>query len=98
MEEVLRQTIAEGFTVFKFKVGSSIEADRERLAAVRKVLGYDNGYTVMIDANQVSSFSAAAAARLWAACLSYFRQVWSVPEAIEYMKHLVEFKPVFIEG
>ena len=25
-------------------------------------------------------------------------QVWSVPEAIEYMKHLVEFKPVFIEG
>jgi hypothetical protein len=21
-----------------------------------------------------------------------------VPEAIEYMKHLVEFKPVFIEG
>jgi len=25
-------------------------------------------------------------------------QVWSVPEAIEYMKQLVEFKPVFIEG
>lgn len=24
-------------------------------------------------------------------------QVWSVPEAIEYMKHLVEFKPWFIE-
>jgi hypothetical protein len=23
---------------------------------------------------------------------------WSVPAAIEYMKHLVEFKPVFIEG
>ncbi|KAK2812661.1 hypothetical protein FQN50_001307 [Emmonsiellopsis sp. PD_5] len=76
MEEVLQKTIEEGFTVFKFKVGTSIEADRARLAAVRKVLGYDNGYTVMIDANQV----------------------WSVPEAIEYMKNLVEFKPVFIEG
>lgn len=25
-------------------------------------------------------------------------QVWSVPEAIEHMKQLVEFKPVFIEG
>nr|RBQ91837.1 hypothetical protein FVER53263_12512 [Fusarium verticillioides] len=25
------------------------------------------------------------------------KEVWSVPEAIEYMKHLVEFKPVFIE-
>ncbi|KAF4313167.1 hypothetical protein GTA08_BOTSDO00156 [Botryosphaeria dothidea] len=75
MEEVLQKTIDDGFTVFKFKVGSSLEADRERLAAVRKVLGYNSGYTVMIDANQV----------------------WSVPEAIEYMKHLVEFKPVFIE-
>lgn len=53
MEQVLRETIAEGFTVFKFKVGTDINADRERLAAVRRVLGYDNGYTVMIDANQV---------------------------------------------
>lgn len=53
MEQVLRETIAEGFTVFKFKVGTDINADRERLAAVRRVLGYDKGYTVMIDANQV---------------------------------------------
>ncbi|KNB20376.1 hypothetical protein FOXG_17432 [Fusarium oxysporum f. sp. lycopersici 4287] len=46
----------EAFCGDQFKVGTSIEADRERLSAV-----------------------------------------WSVPEAIEYMKHLVEFKPVFIE-
>ncbi|KAJ9165579.1 Mandelate racemase/muconate lactonizing enzyme family protein [Coniochaeta hoffmannii] len=75
MKEVLHETIAQGFTVFKFKVGTSVEADRERLKAVRDVLGYDNEYQIMIDANQV----------------------WSVPEAIEYMKQLVEFKPVFIE-
>lgn len=75
MKEVLEETIAEGYTVFKFKVGTSIEADRERLSAVREVLGYDKGHQIMIDANQV----------------------WSVPQAIEYMKHLVEFKPVFIE-
>ncbi|KAL6865559.1 hypothetical protein ACO1O0_001653 [Amphichorda felina] len=75
MREVLEETIAAGYTVFKFKVGTSIEADRARLAAVREVLGYDKGHEIMIDANQV----------------------WSVPEAIEYMKHLVEFKPVFIE-
>ncbi|KUL92387.1 hypothetical protein ZTR_02228 [Talaromyces verruculosus] len=75
MREVLEETIAAGFTVFKFKVGTSVEADRERLAAVRAVLGYDKGYQIMIDANQV----------------------WSVPEAVEYMKQLVEFKPVFIE-
>lgn len=75
MKEVLQQTIAEGYTVFKFKVGTSIDVDRARLQAVRDILGYDEKYQVMIDANQV----------------------WSVPEAIEYMKHLVEFKPVFIE-
>ncbi|GAB1218188.1 hypothetical protein ATERTT37_007441 [Aspergillus terreus] len=75
MREVLEETIAEGFTVFKFKVGTSVAADRERLSAVREILGYDEKYQIMIDANQV----------------------WSVPQAIEYMKQLVEFKPVFIE-
>lgn len=57
MREVLEETIAEGYTVFKFKVGTSVEADRERLAAVREVLGYDKGHQIMIDANQVSSHS-----------------------------------------
>ncbi|KAJ5086233.1 enolase C-terminal domain-like protein [Penicillium alfredii] len=75
MREVLQETIAAGYTTFKFKVGTSIEADRERLSAVREVLGYDQGHQIMIDANQV----------------------WSVPQAIDYMKQLVEFKPVFIE-
>ena len=53
MKEVLEETIAAGYTVFKFKVGTSIEADRERLSAVREVLGYDKGHEIMIDANQV---------------------------------------------
>ncbi|KPA38923.1 l-galactonate dehydratase protein [Fusarium langsethiae] len=75
MKEILLETINQGYKVFKFKVGTSVEADREKLSAVRDVLGYDNQYQIMIDANQV----------------------WSVPEAIEYMKQLVEFKPVFIE-
>ncbi|SPJ84139.1 probable L-alanine-DL-glutamate epimerase and related enzymes of enolase superfamily [Fusarium torulosum] len=75
MKEVLLETMAQGYKVFKFKVGTSVEADRARLSAVRNVLGYGDDFQIMIDANQV----------------------WSVPEAIEYMKHLVEFKPVFIE-
>ncbi|KAF4951966.1 hypothetical protein FGADI_7082 [Fusarium gaditjirri] len=57
MKEVLHEILAQGYKVFKFKVGTSIEADRERLSAV-----------------------------------------WSVPEAIEYMKHLMEIKPIFIEA
>lgn len=75
MRKVLKETIEAGYDTFKFKVGTNIQSDRERLSAVRDVLGYDNGYQIMIDANQV----------------------WSVPEAIEYMEQLVEFKPVFIE-
>ena len=57
MREVLEETIAQGYTVFKFKVGTSIEADRERLAAVREILGYDKGHEIMIDANQVRKAS-----------------------------------------
>ena len=53
MKEVLHETIQQGYTVFKFKVGTSVEKDRERLSAVRAVLGYDKGYQIMIDANQV---------------------------------------------
>jgi L-galactonate dehydratase len=53
MKEVLEETIAQGYSVFKFKVGTSVEADRARLSAVRDVLGYDKGYQIMIDANQV---------------------------------------------
>lgn len=68
--------IDEGYTVFKFKVGSDVNLDRERLAAVREMLGYGDKFQIVIDANQV----------------------WSVPEAIEWMKQLAEFKPVFIEG
>jgi L-galactonate dehydratase len=53
MKEVLQETIDQGYTTFKFKVGTNIETDRARLRAVRDVLGYDNGYQIMIDANQV---------------------------------------------
>ncbi|PSN65911.1 enolase C-terminal domain-like protein [Corynespora cassiicola Philippines] len=75
MRSLLDEDIAQGYTVFKFKVGTDLAADRARLAAVRDILGYDKGYQIMIDANQV----------------------WSVPEAIDWMKQLVEYRPVFIE-
>lgn len=76
MKRVLQQTIDEGYTVFKFKVGSDVDLDRERLTAVRDILGYKKDYQIFLDANQV----------------------WSVPEAINWMKQLAEFRPVFIEG
>lgn len=75
MKQVLQETIDSGFKIFKFKVGKDLEEDKQRLKAVRDIIGYDEQYQIMIDANQV----------------------WSVPEAIEWMKELVQFKPVFIE-
>lgn len=75
MKKLLRETLAEGYKHFKLKVGGDVAEDRRRLGLAREVLGYDNGYVLMVDANQV----------------------WSVPDAIEYMEQLAEFQPYFIE-
>lgn len=75
MKALLRETVDQGYRHFKLKVGTSVEADRQRLRIAREVIGYDKGNVLMVDANQV----------------------WSVPEAIEYMQQLAEFKPWFIE-
>ncbi|KOS22694.1 L-galactonate dehydratase [Escovopsis weberi] len=75
MRRLLRETIAEGYKYFKLKVGGGVEQDRLRLSIARDILGYDKGFVLMVDANQI----------------------WSVPEAIEYMKQLADFKPWFIE-
>lgn len=75
MKALLQQTLDQGYRHFKLKVGTSLEADKQRLRIARDVIGYDKGNILMVDANQV----------------------WSVPEAITYMKELAEFKPWFIE-
>jgi L-alanine-DL-glutamate epimerase-like enolase superfamily enzyme len=54
MERLLRETLEAGYKHFKLKVGISVESDRERLTIARKVIGYDKGNILMVDANQVS--------------------------------------------
>jgi L-galactonate dehydratase len=51
---LLKETLEEGYKYFKLKVGTSIEADKERLGLARSVIGYDKGNVLMVDANQVS--------------------------------------------
>lgn len=75
MERLLYETMQEGYKHFKLKVGTNLEDDKRRLGIARKVIGYDKGNILMVDANQV----------------------WSVPEAIEYMHELAPYKPWFIE-
>jgi L-galactonate dehydratase len=94
MKGLLQETLSKGYRHFKLKVGTSIEADRRRLTIARDVIGYDKGNILMIDANQVchsQSFQSFVLLLIW------HQKVWSVPEAIEYMQHLKEFKPWFIE-
>ena len=53
MTRLLQQSVDEGYRHFKLKVGRDLEEDRKRLTIARNVLGFDNGHTLMIDANQV---------------------------------------------
>lgn len=53
MKGLLEETLSKGYKYFKLKVGTSVEADRRRLAIARSVIGYDKGNILMIDANQV---------------------------------------------
>lgn len=53
MKGLLEETLAKGYRHFKLKVGTSVEADRERLTIAREVIGYDKGNILMVDANQV---------------------------------------------
>ena len=57
MTRLLQESVADGFRHFKLKVGGSLEEDRRRLRIARNVLGYNNGHTLMIDANQVRLYS-----------------------------------------
>ena len=70
------ETLKQGHTYFKMKVGSAnIQDDMDRAEAIRSIIGYDKGNYLMMDANQK----------------------WDVQEAIENMKLLSKFKPLWIE-
>lgn len=73
VEQVRRVREQTGIDAFKVKVGSSLEHDRERLAALREAFGAD--IELMTDSNQV----------------------WSVPQAIEWMQSLAEYDITWIE-
>ncbi|MEQ1762300.1 MAG: L-fuconate dehydratase [Pyrinomonadaceae bacterium] len=73
IRDLLREAIAEGWTHFKVKVGTDLEADVRRVALIRKEIGWRS--TLMMDANQV----------------------WDVSEAIDWMKELGKFNPLWIE-
>ena len=73
LRELCRDCLAQGWNVFKIKVGRDLQDDIRRCRILREEIGWDR--RLMMDANQV----------------------WDVPQAIEWLAALAEFKPWFIE-
>lgn len=96
LRALLDQSVKDGFKHFKLKVGGSLEDDKRRLKIARDAIGYDKGNVLMVDANQVKSLPISLCLSLLAN-FGLLLQIWSVPDAIAYMKELAQFKPWFIE-
>ena len=73
LRRLCRDCLAQGWNVFKIKVGRDLNDDIRRCRIIREEIGWER--RLMVDANQV----------------------WEVPQAIEWMKSLAQFKPWFIE-
>lgn len=73
LRKLCRDCLAQGWSVFKIKVGRDLQDDIRRCRILREEIGWER--RLMMDANQV----------------------WDVPQAIEWMRALSEFKPWFIE-
>lgn len=73
LRRLCRDCLAQGWNVFKIKVGRDLDDDLRRCRIIREEIGWER--RLMVDANQV----------------------WEVPQAIEWMRALAQFKPWFIE-
>ncbi|BGP15883.1 hypothetical protein JCM10213v2_003875 [Rhodosporidiobolus nylandii] len=91
-----REAISQGFNHFKVKVGANVEMDKRRLALVRSVIDNPDecaGRPVP----KPESLEEKNAGPTGSVLMIDSNQVWDVPQAIEYVKQLAEYKPWFIE-
>ncbi|QRV73138.1 enolase C-terminal domain-like protein [Ceratobasidium sp. AG-Ba] len=94
---LIREAIKAGFTHFKMKVGSSLDDDIRRAKLIRAIIddpaSFPPGYVHPDPASLVGKNAGPTGCVL----MMDANQVWDVPEAIEYVSHLAEAKPWFIE-
>ncbi|KAG9095881.1 hypothetical protein FS749_009552 [Ceratobasidium sp. UAMH 11750] len=94
---LIREAIKAGFTHFKMKVGSSLADDTRRAKLIRAIIddpaSFPPGYVHPDPASLVGKNAGPTGCVL----MMDANQVWDVPEAIEYVSHLSEAKPWFIE-
>lgn len=92
-----REALASGFNHFKLKVGTSLEADQRRMALVRSIV--DNAQEMPATFNKPSAASLEGKNAGPTGCVLMIdsNQVFDVPQAIEYVSALKEYRPWFIE-
>jgi L-fuconate dehydratase len=68
---LIRQSLAEGWTAFKMKVGRNLDEDVRRARLIRQEIGWER--TLMMDANQVWDVDQA---KEWMESLREFKPLW----------------------
>ncbi|GAA5987792.1 hypothetical protein JCM5350_005365 [Sporobolomyces pararoseus] len=91
-----REAIAQGFNHFKVKVGGGVEMDQRRLALVRSIID-DPKECEKRPKPTPESLEGKNAGPTGSVLMIDANQVWDVPQAIEYVKQLEDYKPWFIE-
>ncbi|GAA6010728.1 hypothetical protein JCM11491_002918 [Sporobolomyces phaffii] len=91
-----REAIAQGFNHFKVKVGADVEMDSRRLAIVRSIID-DPKECEKRPQPTAESLVGKNAGPTGSVLMIDANQVWDVPQAIDYVKQLEQYKPWFIE-
>lgn len=91
------EALKQGFTHFKMKVGTNVDADLRRGRAIRSVIDDPRNLPEGRKLPSPRSIEGKNAGPTGCVLMIDANQVWDVPQAIEYVKKLAEIKPWFIE-
>ncbi|RXK35281.1 mandelate racemase/muconate lactonizing enzyme [Tremella mesenterica] len=97
VERLTKEALAQGFNHFKLKVGSDREDDLRRGMLLRSII--DDPANIPsgrapVDPKTIEGKNAGPTGCV---LMVDANQVWDVPQAIDYMRHLQPLKPWFIE-
>ena len=91
------EALHQGFNHFKMKVGSNVESDLRRGKVIRSVIDDPANLPKGRKPPSLSSIEGKNAGPTGNVLMIDANQVWDVPQAIEYVRRLVEIRPWLIE-
>lgn len=92
-----REALSSGFNHFKLKVGTALESDKRRMALVRSIVDNPKELPAGFQTPSPASLQGKNAGPTGCVLMIDSNQVFDVPEAIEYVSALKEYRPWFIE-